>query len=129
MWALLTRKPHMTRRAHVIRQVVFNLEMVWIWTPGLTAMAVAALLGCYAVYVLGWADVIGVVLFLATGALVIVTYGVRHEHLARRMGLLCPGCGLTLVEARGFLLVKTGQCPECSALVFPNAWSRLTRWG
>lgn len=119
MWALIARKPHMTRRAHVIRQLVFKLEMIWVWVPGLTAMAVAMLLGCYVVYVLRWADVIGVVFFLATGALVIVAYGVRHEQLARRMGLLCPRCGVMWVEERGFSLVKTGHCPECSALVFP----------
>lgn len=103
MWALIRRKPHTTRRAHAIRQLIFNLEMLWIWAPGVTAMVAAGLLGWYVVDVVGWADVIGVVLFLATGASVIVAYAVRHDQLARRMGLVCPRCGVMLVEERGRL--------------------------
>ena len=86
--------------------------------PGLTAMLVAMLLASYLVQVAGWPDVVGVTLFLATGASVIVVYGVRHRRLVRRLGLVCPGCGVALVEARGFRLVKTGQCPKCSTVLF-----------
>jgi hypothetical protein len=60
MWALLTRKPHATRRAHILRQLVFNIEGLWVLVPGLTAMLLAMLLGLYLVDVAGWPDVVGV---------------------------------------------------------------------
>jgi hypothetical protein len=116
--ALLVRKPHATRRAHVIRQLVFNLEMLRIWVPGATAMLLAILLGLYLVNVLGWPDVIGVALFLPVLVLVWVVYCVRSERLTRRMGLSCPECGVPLIEECGLQFVKTGQCPECSNALF-----------
>jgi ribosomal protein S27AE len=124
MWAVLARKPYGTRRAHILRQLVFGLEVIWVLMPGLTAMLLAMLLGLYLVDVAGWPDVVGVSLFLTTGVSVMVAYGVRHGRLVRRRGLTCPGCGVPLVDADGLWFVKTGKCPKCSTALFGTH-----RWG
>lgn len=118
MLAILARKPHQTRRAHTIRQVVFNLEILRVLAPGVTAMFVAALLGSYLVDVEGWPGAIGVGLTLVTGTSGVAAWGVRHTRLARRMGLSCPACGVVLVEERGLEFVRSGHCPECSTALF-----------
>jgi hypothetical protein len=115
--ALLTRKPHATRRAYQARQLIFGLETLWMVVAGLTAMLVAILLAVYLVEVEHWPDGVGVALFLATGAGALAWLVVGEISLTRRLGLECPSCRAALTRL-ALIFLRTGRCPSCATVVF-----------
>jgi hypothetical protein len=127
--ALLARKPHATRRAHHVRLQIHSFETMWIAAAGLTAMLLAGLLAVHAEEVELWPDMVGVVLFLATGTCSVVWNLVHDIRLMRRLGLECPSCRGALTHWFGRLVLRTGQCPRCRMILFRAHYRRaMEQW-